>query len=281
MPWMGLKSDRWRQLRGAVPAVPTEGRLPTDRVPGSGLRGPEHDHRKQRHRRDHDQRSRHDPIIHVSFRGAPGGDYGGRSITRAVWRVCVPSRAKRAQKAFSGMAFGSATRKSAASSSRSRSARYSGRPMSRRTSVCRRLTCCVPARKAYHQLSRIMEVDYKSAWFLAHRIREAMRDGVLAPMGGTGNPVEVDETYIGRLQGQPKPRKGGAAHKSFAMESYTSEYIAAGCPAEDGCRTSIAASIAAHARSGQHCSESSQSSVQDRQLSSLAASQASQHSNNL
>ena len=38
-----------------------------------------------------------------------------------------------------------------------------------------------------HQLSRALEVDYKSAWFLAHRLREAMRDGTLAPMGGGGN----------------------------------------------------------------------------------------------
>jgi transposase-like protein len=37
-----------------------------------------------------------------------------------------------------------------------------------------------------HQLHRSLEVDYKSAWFLAHRIREATRDGVLAPMGGSG-----------------------------------------------------------------------------------------------
>jgi transposase-like protein len=68
-----------------------------------------------------------------------------------------------------------------------------------------------------HQLSRIMEVDYKSAWFLAHRIREAMRDGVLAPMGGNGKVVESDETYIGRLEGQRKPRKGGAAHKNIVL----------------------------------------------------------------
>ena len=52
-----------------------------------------------------------------------------------------------------------------------------------------------------HQLSRILEVDYKSAWFLAHRIREAMRDGKLMPMGGTGKVVEADETYIGKMYG--------------------------------------------------------------------------------
>jgi transposase-like protein len=67
-----------------------------------------------------------------------------------------------------------------------------------------------------HQLSRIMEVDYKSAWFLAHRIREAMRDGVLAPMGGAGRIIESDETYIGRLQGQPV-RLGGSTHKNTVL----------------------------------------------------------------
>ena len=67
-----------------------------------------------------------------------------------------------------------------------------------------------------HQLSRILECDYKSAWFLAHRIREAMRDGVLAPMGGAGKVLEVDETAIGRLKGVPK-QQGGFAHKNVVL----------------------------------------------------------------
>lgn len=54
-----------------------------------------------------------------------------------------------------------------------------------------------------HQLHRILEITYKSAWFLAHRIREAMRSGDLAPFGGEGGIVEVDETYIGRKSGMP------------------------------------------------------------------------------
>jgi transposase-like protein len=67
-----------------------------------------------------------------------------------------------------------------------------------------------------HQLHRILEIQYKSAWFLAHRIREAMRDGKLAPMGGTGKTVEVDETYIGRLANVPRQRAGGS-HKNVVM----------------------------------------------------------------
>src|SRR5215203_1486341 len=57
-----------------------------------------------------------------------------------------------------------------------------------------------------HQLHRILGVQYKTAWFLAHRIREAMRDGSLAPMGGAGGIVEADETFIGREPGKPKKR---------------------------------------------------------------------------
>src|SRR5262249_32702556 len=48
-----------------------------------------------------------------------------------------------------------------------------------------------------HQIHRALEITYKSAWFLCHRIREAMREGKVPPMGGEGKTVEIDETYIG------------------------------------------------------------------------------------
>ncbi|WP_439923668.1 IS1595 family transposase [Nitrobacter sp. JJSN] len=49
-----------------------------------------------------------------------------------------------------------------------------------------------------HQLHRALGVTYKTAWFLSHRIREAMRNGGLVPpMGGEGKVVEADETYFG------------------------------------------------------------------------------------
>lgn len=58
-----------------------------------------------------------------------------------------------------------------------------------------------------HQLHRTLEITYKSAWFLLHRIREAMRDGSeLPPMGGDGGVVEVDETFIGKKKGAVKRR---------------------------------------------------------------------------
>lgn len=55
-----------------------------------------------------------------------------------------------------------------------------------------------------HQLHRTLGVTYKTAWFMAHRLREAMRSGELAPMGGADNIVEVDETFIGREPGMKK-----------------------------------------------------------------------------
>jgi len=57
-----------------------------------------------------------------------------------------------------------------------------------------------------HQLHRTLEITYKSAWFLAHRIREAMASGDLTPFGGNGGVVEVDETFIGQLKGVEKKR---------------------------------------------------------------------------
>ena len=63
-----------------------------------------------------------------------------------------------------------------------------------------------------NQLHRILGVTLKTAWFMSHRIREAMREGELAPFGSGGGSVEVDETYIGREPGVEKA-KGGVAHK--------------------------------------------------------------------
>ncbi|MBM2711655.1 IS1595 family transposase [Mesorhizobium caraganae] len=50
-----------------------------------------------------------------------------------------------------------------------------------------------------HQLHRMLGVTYKTAWFMAHRIREAMKEDVKSsgPLGGEGKTVEADETYFG------------------------------------------------------------------------------------
>lgn len=60
-----------------------------------------------------------------------------------------------------------------------------------------------------HQLHRILGVTYKTAWFMSHRLREAMKDGTLPPMGGAGDIVEADETYFGRKAAAgPRPPRG-------------------------------------------------------------------------
>jgi len=55
-----------------------------------------------------------------------------------------------------------------------------------------------------HQLHRMLGVTYKTAWFMAHRIREAMISDDDTPMGGGGGMVEVDETFIGRVPGESR-----------------------------------------------------------------------------
>ena len=48
-----------------------------------------------------------------------------------------------------------------------------------------------------HQMHRMLDVSYKSTWFMTMRLREAMRDGKLGPLGGQNKVVEADETYVG------------------------------------------------------------------------------------
>jgi transposase-like protein len=63
-----------------------------------------------------------------------------------------------------------------------------------------------------HQLSRTLEITVKSAWFMSHRLREAMRVLQMEPLGGAGKEVEADETFIGNKR--PKARNArGYAHK--------------------------------------------------------------------
>jgi transposase-like protein len=73
------------------------------------------------------------------------------------------------------------------------------------------LMCASKKGFSAHQMHCVLEVQYKTAWFLCHRIREAMRSGELAPMGGGGGDVEVDETFFGTEPGAVK--KKGYGHK--------------------------------------------------------------------
>src|SRR6185312_756260 len=53
-----------------------------------------------------------------------------------------------------------------------------------------------------YEIARDLKVTQKSAWFMLHRIRLALRSGSLFKLGGPeGGPVEIDETYVG---GAPK-----------------------------------------------------------------------------
>jgi transposase-like protein len=65
-----------------------------------------------------------------------------------------------------------------------------------------------------HQLHRMLGITYKSAWFLCHRIREAMRNDKPAGMGGVGHQVQSDETYYGNTSKRAKHYKKGHSQKS-------------------------------------------------------------------
>jgi len=68
-----------------------------------------------------------------------------------------------------------------------------------------------------HQLHRMLGVTYKTAWFMARRIREAMLDPKPGPMGGFGVPVQADETYIGRKDAARKSGKKGTGYKMIVV----------------------------------------------------------------
>lgn len=65
-----------------------------------------------------------------------------------------------------------------------------------------------------HQLHRMLGITYKSAWFLGHRIREAMIDDAPEPMGGKGRAVQADETYYGNTSKRAKGYKKGHSQKA-------------------------------------------------------------------
>lgn len=73
-----------------------------------------------------------------------------------------------------------------------------------------------------HQIGRTLGVTYKTAWFMCHRIREAMTDRDGAPMGGDGKVVEVDETVIGGKEknkhvSKRNPKNIGAVGKQICF----------------------------------------------------------------
>jgi transposase-like protein len=78
------------------------------------------------------------------------------------------------------------------------------------------LLCASKKGMSAHQLHRMLGVTYKTAWFMAHRIREAFTVPNAGPMGGGGKIVEADETFWGNakpIKRVPGRRVGGYAHK--------------------------------------------------------------------
>lgn len=73
------------------------------------------------------------------------------------------------------------------------------------------LMCSSKKGVSSNQLARTLGITVKSAWFASHRLREAMRQGGLGPLGGEGKIVESDETFIGRKKGYEL--RAGTSHK--------------------------------------------------------------------
>lgn len=68
-----------------------------------------------------------------------------------------------------------------------------------------------------HQLHRMLGVTYKTAWFMAHRIRESMKETNPGPIGGAMRTVEADETYFGTKDVVTKRTKRGKPGLSGKM----------------------------------------------------------------
>jgi transposase-like protein len=71
-----------------------------------------------------------------------------------------------------------------------------------------------------HQIARNIGVSYKTAWFMMHRIREAMKETDAGPMGGFGSTVEADETYVG---GKTKNRNAKQRSRFEARVSHVED----------------------------------------------------------
>jgi transposase-like protein len=99
------------------------------------------------------------------------------------------------------------------------------------------LICASKKGMSTHQLHRMLGVSYKSTWFMMHRIREAMREGKLGPLGGEGKFVEADETFTGgkaknRAYKAPPPKEPvfalverGSKVRSYHVPEVTAETL--------------------------------------------------------
>jgi transposase-like protein len=74
------------------------------------------------------------------------------------------------------------------------------------------LMCSSKKGVSANQLHRTLGCTLKTAWFVAHRLREAMAEGALNPFGQGGTPVEADELYISRRRRKGEPERMGHGH---------------------------------------------------------------------
>src|SRR5688572_30036196 len=69
-----------------------------------------------------------------------------------------------------------------------------------------------------NQLHRSLGISLKSAWFMSHRVRAAMAELNIEPMGGEGQAIEADKTYIGSKDGwKNRVRSGAHKHAIFSL----------------------------------------------------------------
>jgi len=68
-----------------------------------------------------------------------------------------------------------------------------------------------------HEIHRTLRVTYKTAWFMMHRLREAMNELNPKPMGGEGQSVQADETYYGNSSKRAKGYRKGHRHKASVV----------------------------------------------------------------
>ncbi len=76
------------------------------------------------------------------------------------------------------------------------------------------------------QLERMFGVTYKTAWFMCHRIREAMTTNPTSMLGGPGKIVEADETYWGSEGGSKAKAKRAGSRKSGAALTDANKVVA-------------------------------------------------------
>jgi len=102
-----------------------------------------------------------------------------------------------------------------------------------------------------HQLHRTLNITYKSAWFMAMRIRHAMHEDDAAPLGGKGKVLEIDETFLGRsndvfVTGKGWQQKRGIADKMKVLSLVERGGKARSIKVENLTAAEIATAIAQH-----------------------------------